>query len=113
MACRDLLISLHFVFGENADQLEVEFWRSSKDFRSPQFSKDGTVTNWPILRSRLSLIVPFRRTEYCPLNFDLEWYSQLMKANPAFVGKVVIDALEKRLSFAGSETPQETRGVGC
>ena len=44
------------------------------------------------LKKPIQLNSAFSTDEYCPLNFDLEWYSQLMKANPAFVGKVVIDA---------------------
>jgi len=81
-----------FVFGENADQLEVEFWQSSKGFRSPQFSKTEPNYKLADLKKPIELNSAFSTNEYCPLNFDLEWYSQFMKANPAFVGKVVIDA---------------------
>lgn len=79
-----------FLFGKNKNELQIEFWKVpkhseilklntiSQDYKISDFKKPHLIydDNW--------------EEDYCPLNFDLKFYSEFLKANPNLIGKIII-----------------------
>jgi len=80
-----------FVLGVDGNGLRIEFWSSAKG-RVPK-NLMPTVLDYhlPQLQMPVELTVSTGTDEYCPIHFDIEWFSKFMTSNPAFKGKVIID----------------------
>jgi hypothetical protein len=49
----------------------------------------------PDLKDPIELNEAFSTGDFCPLHFDLDWFSRFLNANPSFVGKAVVDTNRK------------------
>src|SRR5580765_3514734 len=76
------LDQVRFVDGDALDRLKVQFWEAPKGFRSPQFSRTTFDYHLPILAAPIELTSSRGTDEYCPIYFDVEWFSAFMNANP-------------------------------
>lgn len=79
-----------FLLGENREEFEVEFWKVPHGADKPAYIEK------PRDYKLVGLIEPIKvhmlsiDEEYCPLYFDMKFYSQFLKANSNLVGKIVI-----------------------
>jgi len=81
---------LSYVFAERNDDILVQLWEVPQNAPKPQFNlvaHDYKLTDLskPVRLSMLNV-----SDEYCPLRFDMEFYSRFLKANPKINGKIVI-----------------------
>jgi len=80
-----------FVLAEDKDEFRVEFWKVPNGSDKPQFVeiiRDYKLSEMtePYLIYQYSWF-----DEYCPLYFNLEFYSKFLKANTSnLIGKIVI-----------------------
>ncbi len=95
------------VLGEDRNDFEVELWKVPNGADKPQFTetrKDYVVTSL----SKPKLIHKLQwNEEYCPLYFDLQFYSKFLKVNPNLVGRIIIR--EKKLSNFNKVKQELTR----
>ena len=82
--------NVEIALGEEVDDLKFQFWKIPNGAEKPVFieinrSYDLSGLNKPqlIYKSTYSY-------EFCPLYFDLEFYSKFLKANRNLTGKIVI-----------------------
>ncbi len=79
-----------FALAEDRDKFEVEIWKVPNGAEKPQFIdmprdyKLDELTK-PRIVHKLNIA-----DEYCPLFFDMEFYSKFLKANPNIIGKIII-----------------------
>jgi len=83
---------LSFIFTDDKDEVGGQFWESPNPEQKPSFSEtphDYRLSNL----AKPYLIYRFNESiadEFCPLYFDMEYYSRFLKANPNIIGKIVI-----------------------
>lgn len=87
---------LTFVFGENQQAYDVEFWTVPISDNSTRFA--ATVPDFKLddLKKAVELSVSWGTDEFCPRHFDLRWYSRFLVANPKMSGCVVINVRSDR-----------------
>ncbi|CAN5327421.1 hypothetical protein BH10ACI1_BH10ACI1_21010 [soil metagenome] len=82
--------NISFVFIQDKDKVGGQFWEIPKDAVKPEFNEvpqDYKITNL----SEPNLIYKVNNdNDYCPIHFDLQFYSLFLNANPEIVGKIVI-----------------------
>lgn len=79
-----------FVLGENRKEFEVEFWKVPNGADKPQYTetpRDYKLVGLTEPRMFYKLNIA---DEYCPLYFDMEFYSKFLNANSNLVGKITI-----------------------
>lgn len=79
-----------FVLAEDRDKFEVELWKVPNGAEKPQFIE--TPRDYKILELTKPRYVYKLNIDdsYCPLFFNMEFYSNLLKANPNLIGKIII-----------------------
>lgn len=81
-----------FVFGPEEElptKVQGKFYLVAKDANIKVDPPDYKLSG---LKKPIELNGAFDVDEYCPRDFNLEWYSRFMSANPTFQGKVIINA---------------------
>lgn len=84
--------NISFVFAErpkNVDYL-FQFWEVSQNAKSPQFKTISHDYKLDDLTEPTMIYSNGYLDEYCPLQFDLEFYANFLRANPNITGKIVI-----------------------
>lgn len=84
-----------YVFAETQSVPEVEFWLTPVGFTSEKFKPSEPDYGLAALSSPVEVSVSQATDEYCPINFDLEYFSRFLKANPNLSGKAIIDSSKK------------------
>ena len=82
---------LKFVYGEDREDLRVYFWKVPKGSELAPYSDQTFDYRLPQLKAPVELSSSSATDEYCPIYFDIDWYSKFLVANPSLRGKVVID----------------------
>ena len=80
---------LKYVFGPIEHEPITKFYLAPKNAR---ITVDQPDYKLPDLQKPIELNNAFSTDEFCPLHFDLDWFSHFMNANPEFRGKVMIDS---------------------
>jgi hypothetical protein len=84
-----------YVFAETQPVTEVEFWLVPNGIGSENFHPSEPDYRLDDLNEPVEVSVSQATDEYCPIAFDLEYFSRFLKANPYFSGKAVIDSPKK------------------
>ncbi len=79
-----------FVLGEDRIELEVELWKVPSGAGKPQYAETPRDYKLPKLTEPRKIYLLNIADEYCPLYFNVEFYSQFLKANFNLTGKIVI-----------------------
>lgn len=79
-----------FALGADKNELRTELWKVASDKEKPLFDeikRDYSLSK--LIEPRLVYQSSWV-DEYCPVSFDMEFYSRFLKANSNLTGKIVI-----------------------
>ncbi len=88
--------SLIFIFKKEEKDYDVEFWKLPPGPNpDPRFAATPIDYTLPELSRPLELTNSLATDDFCPVHFDLDWYSEFMSANPTFKGKAIFDTSKR------------------
>jgi hypothetical protein len=91
---------LRFVFAPDVQKEKTKLILVAKD---ANIHVDPPSYQLPGLRRPIELNSAFGTDEFCPRHFDVDWFSQFMKANPDFRGRVIIDSSRNEFTLRAAK----------
>ena len=90
-----------FALGEDKNDFTIELWKVPVGAEKPRFEEAKRDYNLSQITQPHLIYQYSLSDEYCPLYFDMKFYSRFLNANPNIIGKIVIR--EKTLSKYNKE----------
>src|SRR5215211_4012857 len=82
--------NLSFIFTNDKPEVGVQFWESPSGSRKPQFNEIPHDYKLTKLTKPHKIYMVNVDDDFCPLRFDMEFYSRFLNADPNIAAKIVI-----------------------
>jgi hypothetical protein len=79
-----------FALGEDRNKFETELWQVPDGAEKPLFTETPRDYKISKLTEPRMISILSSDDDYCPLGFDMEFYSKFLKANSYINGKIII-----------------------
>jgi hypothetical protein len=92
---------ISYIFADGRDDIFIQFWEIPPNTAPPEVNEIPRDYKLSDLSKPVMLDNLYKETPYCPLAFDMNFYSRFLNANPDIDAKIVI--YEKTLKAFESE----------
>jgi len=92
---------ISYIFADDRGDVFMQFWEIPPNTPPPEFNEVPHDYKLADLSKPVMIDNLYKKVDYCPLAFDMKFYSRFLKANPDIDAKIVI--YEKTLKTYESE----------